>query len=124
MGSDWDSIEERLVSRSQARRGALARRDRRRSWLPWVLGPLVLPAIGAGVFLWLLEDAGGDFDGRSSGSVIAVVAACWAAPALLAVVAARRNGWAEAVLWAFVCAFAQVAFVVGVGFVLLGLGPD
>jgi uncharacterized membrane protein len=124
MGSDWEAIEERLVSRSEARRGKLARRDRRRSWLPWILCPLVLPAIGAAVFLWLLEEAGGDFEGRSSGSIIATVAACWAVPALLAVVVARRNGVFEAIAWAFVCACVQVAFVVGVGFIGLGLGPS
>jgi uncharacterized membrane protein len=124
MGSDWETIEERLASHSEARRGKLARRDRRRAWLPWILCPLVLPAIGAAVFLWLLEDAGGEFDGRSSGTVIATVAACWAVPALLAAVVARRQGVFEAIVWALVCAFVQLAFVVGIGFVALGLGPS
>jgi hypothetical protein len=45
-------------------------------------------------------------------------------PAVLSGWIARRDGVAEAVFWAIACAALQLALVLGVGFVALGLGPD
>ncbi len=42
-----EDAEVRLEDRSRERREALARRDRRRRLLPWLLCPLLLPALGA-----------------------------------------------------------------------------
>lgn len=123
MGSDWEAIEERLVSRSAQRRTELARRERRRHWLPWLLAPLALPVAGAAVLLLVLERAGGDFGGWPTGQAVAVVVAAFLVPALLAGWVARRLGAVEAVAWGLVCVCAEVGLVVGVGFLALGLGP-
>ena len=123
MSSDWEAIEERLVSHSAARRSQIERRDRRRHWLPWLVGPVLLPCLGAAVFLFVLERAGGDFGGWPAARAIGVVAAAFAVPALLAGWFARREGAPEAIAWALVCLCAQVALVVGVGFLALDLGP-
>jgi hypothetical protein len=123
MGSDWEATEERLVARSDERRGQLARRDRRRSVLPWLLAPLVLPALGAAALLAVVESEGGDLSGWSTGQAVAVVAAAFAVPAVLSWWFSRRQGLAEAIIWAFACLGVQLALVVGVGFLALGLGP-
>ena len=44
-------------------------------------------------------------------------------PAVLAGLVARRGGVVEALLWAVATAGLVVALVLGVGFLLLGLGP-
>ena len=123
MGSDWEATEERLAARSDERRGWLARRDRRRSVLPWLLAPVVLPAMGAAALLALVEREGGDFSGWSTGSVAAAVVAAFVVPAVLSWWFARRQGAVEAAAWAFVCVGVELALVVGVGFLALGLGP-
>jgi peptidoglycan/LPS O-acetylase OafA/YrhL len=124
MGTDWEATERRLVERSAERRTALDRRDRRRRWLPWVFAPVILPVAGAAVLLAVMEREGGDFGGWATGEAIAVIAASFAVPALLAGWIARRRGVVEAVAWALVCVGVQVALVVGVGFLILELGPD
>jgi hypothetical protein len=124
MGTDWEATEQRLVARSEERRTALERRARRRRWKPWLLAPLVLPALGAAALLALIEGEGGDLGGWSTARAVAVVAASFAVPAALAGWFARRQGVVEAVAWAVVCVAVQVALVVGVGFLALGLGPD
>jgi hypothetical protein len=127
MGADWDAIEraeERLVAHSAKRRRQLARRERRRRLMPWLLAPLVLPAAGAAVLLVVIEGAGGDFGDWPLWRAVAVVAAGFALPAALAAWFARRQGALEAAAWAFVCACVQVALVLGVGFLALGLGPE
>jgi hypothetical protein len=123
MNSDWEATEQRLVERSAERRGALERRDRRRRWLPWVLCPLVLPALGAAVLLYVLDSAGGDFRGWTGWHVLAVIGACFVVPAGLSAWVARRQGVLEAIAWALACAAVQFALVVGVGLLALGLGP-
>lgn len=123
MGSDWEAIEERLVSHSAARRSQLERRERRRAWLPWLLAPVVLPALGAAAFLFALERAGGDFGGWSAAQAVGVTVAACVVPAALAGWLARRRGVVEAVAWALVCVCAEFALVVGVGFLALGMGP-
>jgi hypothetical protein len=124
MGTDWEATEQRLVARSEERRTALERRARRRRWRPWLLAPLVLPALGAAALLALIEGEGGDLGGWSTPQAVAVVATSFAVPAALAGWFARRKGVVEAVAWAVVCVAVQVALVVGVGFLALGLGPD
>jgi hypothetical protein len=124
MGTDWEATEQRLVARSAERRTALERRAQRRRWLPWLLAPLILPGIGAAALLALIETEGGDLRGWSTAQAIAVVAASFAVPAALAAWCARRLGVVEAAAWAVVCVAVQVALVVGVGFLVLGLGPD
>jgi hypothetical protein len=120
---DWEATEERLAAHSDERQGRLARRDRRRSVLPWLLAPLVFPALGAAALLVLMEREGGDLSGWSTGQAAAVVAAAFVVPALLSGWFARRHGVVEALAWAFVCVGVELALVVGVGFLALGLGP-
>jgi hypothetical protein len=124
MGSDWEATEERLVARSDERRSRLARRDRRRSVLPWVLAPLVLPALGAAAVLVLVENAGGNFADWSTSEAAAALVALFVVPAVVSGWVARRQGVAEAIAWALVCAGVQLALVVGVGFLALDLGPS
>lgn len=126
MDGNWEAIdraEERLVAHSAERPAQLERRDRRRRWLPWLLAPLVLPALGAAAFLVVLEGAGGDLRDWSTLGAVGLVGACLLAPAGLAAFAARRAGPGEAAAWALVSVCAEIALVVGVGFLALGLGP-
>jgi hypothetical protein len=120
---DWEATEERLAAHSDERQGRLASRDRRRSVLPWLLAPLLFPALGAAALLVLVEREGGDLSGWSTGQAAAVVAAAFVAPALLSGWFARRHGVVEALAWAFACVGVELALVVGVGFLALGLGP-
>ena len=127
MSADWEAIEraeQRLEAHSAERRSALERRDRRRRLLPWLLAPFVLPAIGAAALLAIVENEGGDLGSWPTARAVAVVAACFAVPAVLAAWSARRQGIAEMLLWAVVCVGAEVAMVVGVGFLALDLGPQ
>jgi hypothetical protein len=127
MGADWEAItraEERLTSRSAERRSQLERRDRRRRVLPWLLSPLILPAAGAAALLAIVEGAGGDLGDWPTWGAAVAVAAAFALPAALSAWSARHQGAFEAITWAVVCACVQVAFVVGLGFLALGLGPD
>lgn len=123
MGSDWEATEERLAARSDERQGWLARRDRRRSILPWLLAPLVFPALGAAALLVVVENEGGDLAGWSTGQAAGLVVAAFVVPAVASWWFARRQGVVEALAWAFACVGVQLAFVVGVGFLALGLGP-
>jgi hypothetical protein len=127
MSTEWDAIEraeERLVARSAERHSRLARRERRRRWLPWLLAPLVLPALGAAALLAAIESEGGDFAGWSTAEVVVTVVAGLVVPAALSAWFARHQGAVEAIAWAVVCACVQVALVFGVGFLALGLGPE
>jgi hypothetical protein len=87
------------------------------------LASLLLAAAGAAVLLVVVEGAGGDFGDWPQWRAIAVPAAAFAVPAALAALVARRAGVVEALLWAVACAAMELALVVGVGFVALGLGP-
>jgi hypothetical protein len=89
-----------------------------------LIAPLLLAAAGAAVLVALLENAGGDFGAWPEWRAIAVPAAGFAVPAVLSGWIARRDGVAEAVFWAIACAALQLALVLGVGFVALGLGPE
>ena len=120
---DWEATEERLAAHSDERQGRLARRDRRRSVLPWLLVPVLFPALGAAALLVLVEREGGDLSGWSTAQAAALVAAAFAVPALLSGWFARRHGVVEALAWAFACVGVELALVVGVGFLALGLGP-
>ena len=73
MGSDWEATEERLVAHSDERRSELARRDRRRSVMPWLLAPLVFPLAGAAAVVALVESEGGDFAGWSTAQAAAAL---------------------------------------------------
>jgi hypothetical protein len=123
VSSDWEATEERLAARSDERRGQLARRDRRRRVLPWLLAPVVFPALGAAALLALVERDGGDLSGWSAGEAAALVAVAFVVPAVLSGWSARRQGAVEAIAWAVACVGVQLALVVGVGFLALGLGP-
>jgi hypothetical protein len=122
-GTDWEATEERLVAHSDERRARLARRDRRRSRLPWFVCPVLLPALGAAAVLALLQDAGGDLGDWSTGQAVAALAGAFLVPSLLAGWFGRRRGVAEAIAWMMACAAVQLALVVGVGFLALDLGP-
>lgn len=96
-------------------------RDARQGWLPWLLGPIVLPAAGAVVVLALVERA--NLDGWPEWQAAAALGAAVVVPALIAAWVARRGGVVEAILWALTCVGVEVALVFGVGFLALGLGP-
>ena len=121
---DWEATEERLAAHSDERRGQLARRDRRRSVLPWLLAPLLFPLVGAAAVLALVESEGGDFAGWSTGQAAAALIALFVVPAAASAWFSRRQGWGEAIAWTLVCLGVQLALVVGVGFVALGFGPS
>jgi hypothetical protein len=122
--ADWQETELRLESRSAERRASLERRDRRRRWLPWLICPLVLPAVGAAAALFALDNAGGDLGNTPAGEAIGLAAACLLLPAAVAAWVGRHQGRVEAVLWGLVCAAIEVALIFGVGFVALDLGPQ
>jgi hypothetical protein len=86
--------------------------------------PLVLAAAGAAAVVGMLEAAGGDFGAWPTWQAIAVPAAAFVVPALLSAAVTWRYGWAQALLWAVVCAAVQFALVFGVGFLALGYGPS
>jgi hypothetical protein len=88
-----------------------------------LIAPLLLAAAGAAVLVALVEGAGGDFGDWPEWQAIAVPVGVFVAPAVLTGLIARRSGVAEALLWAVACAALQLALVLGVGFVALGLGP-
>jgi hypothetical protein len=127
MSTEWDAIdraEERLVARSAERRSQLARRERRRRLLPWLLAPVLLPALGAAALLAIVEGAGGDFGSWSTAGTVAAVGAGFAVPAALSGWFARHQGVPEAIAWAVACVCVQAALILGVGFLALGLGPE
>jgi hypothetical protein len=96
-------------------------RDARRGWLPWLLGPIVLPAVGAAVVVALSE--GAELDSWEVWQAAAALIAAFVVPAFLAGWAGLRDGVMAAGLWALACIGVQVALVFGVGFLALGLGP-
>jgi hypothetical protein len=96
-------------------------RDARRGWLPWLLGPIVLPGLGALAVVVLVESA--SLDGWATWQAVAALAAAVVVPALVAAWVARRDGVAEAILWALACVGVEVTLVFGVAFLALGLGP-
>jgi hypothetical protein len=126
MDRDLDAVEAaelRLEARSRERRDELARRARRRRLRLWILGPLVLPALGAAGLVWALEREGGDLGGWPAGRIALVLVGAFALPALVTAWLARRRGMFEAIAWAVATVCIEVVFVFGVGFLLLGYGP-
>ena len=96
-------------------------RDARRGWIPWLLGPIVLPAVGAAVVVALSESA--RLDGWEVWQAAAALIAAFLVPAVLAGWAGLRGGVLEAIFWALACIGVEFALVFGVGFLALGLGP-
>jgi hypothetical protein len=96
-------------------------RDARRGWVPWLLAPLVLPALGAAAVVAVVESV--DLDSWAVWQVAAVLGALFVIPAAVSVFVARRFGVAEAIAWALACVGVELALVFGVGFLALGLGP-
>jgi formate-dependent nitrite reductase membrane component NrfD len=94
--------------------------DARRGWLPWLLAPLVLPALGAAAVMALTEAA--NLDDWAPWQAAAALGAAILVPALLAAWVGRRGGVVEAVAWGLACVGVEVALVFGVGFLALGLG--
>ncbi|HET8759074.1 MAG TPA: hypothetical protein VFM58_23860 [Solirubrobacteraceae bacterium] len=95
--------------------------DARRGWVPWLLAPVVLPALGAAGVVGLVESV--DLDSWAVWQVAVVLGALVVVPAGLSAFVARRFGAAEAIAWALACVGVEVALVFGVGFLALGLGP-
>ena len=100
---------------------AEAAQQARRGWLPWLLAPLVLPALGATAVVALVE--GVDLDSWPVWQAGVVLGALFVIPAAIAVFVARRFGVVEAIAWALVCVGVQFVLVFAVGFLALGLGP-
>ena len=126
MSTSWETVdqaERRLEERAAQRARARERRSVRSRRRPMVLALAVLPVAGAAVLLALLELEGGDLGSWQRGWASAALAAAFAWPAAASALAARRRPLVERVAWPVVCVLAQVALTVGVGFVLLGLGP-
>jgi hypothetical protein len=98
-----------------------ARDARRRGWVPWLLAPIVFPAVGAAVIVVLTDQA--DLDSWPVWQVVAALGAALLIPAALSAFVARRFGVAEAIAWALACIGVEVALVFGVGFLAMGLGP-
>jgi hypothetical protein len=124
---DLDAVEAaelRLEARSRERRDELARRARRRRIRLWLLGPLVLPGLGAAGLVWALEREGGDFGGWPAWQTAVVLVGAFVVPALITAWLARRRGVLEAIAWAVATVCIEVVLVFGVGFLALGYGPD
>ena len=100
---------------------AEAAQEARRGWLPWLLAPLVLPALGASAVVALVE--GVDLDRWDVWQAAAVLGALFVIPAAIAAFVARRFGVVEAIAWALACVGIQFVLVFAVGFLALGLGP-
>jgi hypothetical protein len=123
---DLDALEAtelRLEARSRARREQLEKLARRRRIRLWLLGPLVLPALGAAGFVYALEQGGGDLGGRAAWEIALVLAGTVALPALVTAWLARRRGVLEAVAWALATLCIEVVLVFAVGFLALDYGP-
>ena len=100
---------------------AEAAQEARRGWLPWLLAPVVLPALGAAAVVALVE--GVDLDDWEVWQAAALLGALFVIPAAVAAFVARRFGVAEAIAWALACVGVQLVLVFAVGFLALGLGP-
>ena len=100
---------------------AEAAQEARRGWLPWLLAPLVLPALGAAAVVALVE--GVDLDDWAVWQVGVALGALFVIPALLSAFVGRRFGVVEAIAWALACIGVQFVLVFAVGFLALGLGP-
>ena len=126
MSTSWETVdqaERRLEERAAQRARARERRTVRGRRRPVVLALAVLPVAGAAVLLALLEREGGDLGSWPRGWAHGALVAAFAWPAAASAVAARRRPVAERVVWPAVTLLAQAALTVGVGFLLLGLGP-
>jgi hypothetical protein len=127
MERDLDALEAtelRLEARSRARREELERRARRRRLRLWILGPVVLPALGATALVAMLEREGGDLGGWTDVQVALVLAGAFLLPAAVTAWLARRRGVFEALAWAVATICVQIVLVFAVAFLLLGYGPD
>jgi hypothetical protein len=121
----WEAVESaeaRLGERSEARQRRQGRRARRNRIVRWTLR-LLLPVAGAAVLIALLEREGGDFGAWSPGTTIAVVAATFLVPALIAGWLSRRDGWYAVVAWVIGAIAVQAALVIWIGFIALDYGP-
>jgi hypothetical protein len=96
-------------------------RDARRGWVPWLLAPLLLPALGAAAVVAVVESV--DLDSWEVWQVAVVLGALFVVPAAASAFVARRFGVAEAIAWALACVGVELALVFGIGFLALGLGP-
>jgi hypothetical protein len=119
-----EAAELRLEARGRQRREELERRARRRRLRLWLLGPLVLPALGAAALVWALEREGGDFAGWPTWRIALVLGAAFLVPAAATAWLARRRGVLETTAWAVATVCIEVVLVFGVALLALGYGPD
>jgi cation transport ATPase len=113
----------RIAARNRERERQAEKRSRRERILLWMCAPLLLPAAGAAAAVAILDRAGGDLGGWSSGSVALVTVAVFGLPAALSAWLARRRGRIEPLGWAAITLFAQIALVFWVGLIALDYGP-
>ena len=118
------AAQTRIAARNRERERRAGRRARRERILLWLCAPLLLPAVGAATALAVLDDAGGDLQGWSSGSVALLAAAVFGIPALLSAWLARRRGRLEPLGWAAITLLVEIALVFWVGLIALDLGPS
>ena len=123
--ADFAVARTRIAARNRERERKAEKRARRERILLWLFAPLLLPAAGAAAALAVLESAGGDLSGWSSGSVALLTAAVFGLPAALSAWLARRRGRHRAArLGGDHAARARSRCVFWVGLVALGYGPD
>jgi hypothetical protein len=116
-------LDERSVVRSAERERILARRARRERYeLPLRL--LGLGVLGAIVLLVTIQAAGGDLSGVPGPLATLIVLIVLLTPAALAGRLGRAEGWPVAVALGVLAFAVELALVFGVGFLLLGLGPE
>jgi hypothetical protein len=124
---EWERAERRMEERSAVRGHELerihARRARRERYeLP--LRAVGLGALGALVLLVAVQAGGGDLSGVPGLLATLIALVLLLGPAVVAARLGRSEGWPTALALG-VCAFGvELVLVFGVGFALLGLGPE
>ena len=106
----------RIEGRTRERERKADRRRRRETILLWLCAPLLLPAAGAALATWVIEE--------QPSSKLSLFVAALLVPMALTVVLARGRGWLERIAWPLVTLAATIALMFWVGFVALGYGPD
>jgi cytochrome bd-type quinol oxidase subunit 2 len=120
----YERAEARLAARAEAREARERRRARRVAVLSWAAATALLPLIGAAIVVFVVERAGGDLGDWSDAAAAAFLGAAFLVPAAAGAWLRRRDGWIVAGAVACGTLALQVSLVFGLGFAVLGFGPD